>query len=479
MSITIKAEPQEFQSAYNEVIVVLDSTNRNEDKFQYVVDITVNGTYSSRLKIQSNPQGWGIINLSKHLEGAISTIIPDFAETNIFNALFPSFATYSVALSEEFVEKFSYNAVSDSGGNALFTITAPHSFVIGDSVDVTTITGNTYTGFQTVLSVPSTTSIVTSQAYTGNGVGTVKLSSDVPTETLDAAAVFSETKYVTNNVLDFVEVPSWDSAAYALSAGTTRKFYTNLPTTYYSRLDDSITMNIKPDANNVVTYLKLTTNNGDFFFHNQHFTTADTTKFQSVKVGVADFTDGAIHVGAPNGSLPMFDDSTESYTIQTVGADFTTVSSEERTFIIDRTCTAHENVKLIYLNNGGSFSPFNFAGASVKSVKVKKKNYQKSYGSYNDTTGTYGWNTHDSGSTRLSTSVNEKWKLNTTFIPDAIGDLIEDLIISPQVYRVYPSGLVRAVEVITSSVKIKQRATDKLISYSVDIEYSTNNSTQK
>ena len=58
MAITIEVEPQTFQSAYNEVMVVLNSTNKAEPKFQYVVDINVDGVFSSRLKVQSNPQGF-------------------------------------------------------------------------------------------------------------------------------------------------------------------------------------------------------------------------------------------------------------------------------------------------------------------------------------------------------------------------------------------------------------------------------------
>ena len=68
MAITIKVQPQDVQSTYNEVVVVLDSTNKSKEKFQYSVDIAVNGDFTSRLKIQSNPQGYGVVNISKHLE---------------------------------------------------------------------------------------------------------------------------------------------------------------------------------------------------------------------------------------------------------------------------------------------------------------------------------------------------------------------------------------------------------------------------
>ena len=84
MAITIKVEPQEIQSAYNEVIIVLDSTNKAQDKFKYVVDININGTFSSRLKIQSNPQGFGIVNLQKHLESYVTSSL-DLESKDMFS----------------------------------------------------------------------------------------------------------------------------------------------------------------------------------------------------------------------------------------------------------------------------------------------------------------------------------------------------------------------------------------------------------
>ena len=59
MAITILEEPQFLQPAYNNTIFVLDSTNKNQPKFEYVVDFQVNGGSKAILKIQSNPQGLG------------------------------------------------------------------------------------------------------------------------------------------------------------------------------------------------------------------------------------------------------------------------------------------------------------------------------------------------------------------------------------------------------------------------------------
>ena len=473
--IKIKVEPQDFQSVYNEVIVVLDSNNKTEPNFQYVIDVNIDGVYSSRLKVQSNPQGFGIVNLSRHLQSVISHDKPDLTTDEIFNLIPNSFAEYDITLSEEFIVEAPYYFVVDNGGKAQFSFTNPHGFDIGDSINIVGSL-NVYDGYQTVTAETSLT-LTTTRDYISPNSGIAKISGDIPTITEDVAAVFSATKYVINNVLDFVDVPNWNYEDYSLDFTTTPKFLTNLPTSYYSRLDDTMTLNIRQTESDLMKHLKVVTNLGTYYFENQHAIDISTTKFLSVKVGANDFKESALVVGSS--AFPMFDDTSLSYTVQIVEDDFISPTSELRTFTIDRSCTAHENVKLSYLNRGGSFSPFNFAGASEKSIKVKKKSYQQNYGSYNSVAKTYGHNSYDAGTTRLSTETTDKLKLNTTFLPDTIGDLIEDLIISPKVYKIDSDGLTRSVEINTSSVKLKKRTVSKLISYSLDLEYSVNNSNQK
>ena len=75
MAITILKEPQTIQPAYNEIMVVLDSTKKAENKFQYVVDVNVDAVNVSTLRVQSNPQGYGVVNLSKHIEPYIGSNI--------------------------------------------------------------------------------------------------------------------------------------------------------------------------------------------------------------------------------------------------------------------------------------------------------------------------------------------------------------------------------------------------------------------
>ena len=104
MAITLKVEPQDFQSAFNEVMVVLDSDKKTEKKFQYIIELSVNGTHTSTLKVQSNPDGYGVFNLGKHLESYVESVI-DIADKSTFKRIDSSFTKYSIALKEEYLEQ--------------------------------------------------------------------------------------------------------------------------------------------------------------------------------------------------------------------------------------------------------------------------------------------------------------------------------------------------------------------------------------
>ncbi len=478
--MTIEVEPQEIQSTYNEVIVVLDSTNKTKKKFNFVIDININGVYSSRLKVQPNPSGYGIANLSKHLESAISSKLPNLNSGEIFNQITESYAEYDVKLYEEYLAEYIFTSVTDNGGKCQYNFSSSHNFTLGESINIEGDTTSLFDGFQTITAIPTPTTVVTSKDYifVPSAIGAARLSSG-STSLFESSTGFTGTKYVLNNVLNFIDVPNWDYSEYDLTLATQRKMFTNLPLQYYSRIDDRITANIRHKDNYIAHYLKVVSNNGTYYFENQHAVSSATKEFLSVGIGAGDITNASLASGAPNDALPIFDDNTTSYTVQTVTSDYITPTSEERTFEIDRSCTQHENIKLIYLNRGGSYSSYNFAGANNKKVSVKKTNYQQNYGEYNSTLNSYGWTSYDKGTTRIKTDVKEVLTINSTWLPEVVGDLITELIASPQVYMLDSNGLLRAVEIKTSSLSIKKKAVKKLISYSLDLEYSVNNTNQR
>lgn len=434
MATTIEVEPQTFQSAYNEVMVVLDSTNKAEPKFQHVIDINVDGVFSSRLKVQSNPQGFAVVNLSKHLEPYVTSNI-DIADKELFKKITDSYTKYDIDLSEEYVLTTSFTSVTDNGGFCQYNYASPHNFIDEDFVTVTSSTELTYLGVQEVTSVPSPSAIVTTTPYVATATGNTVLSNNTVTIIPDAAA-FTGDKYVTNNVEKWVDVPNWDATDYNIDSANEGKMLTNLPSTFYTELDDRITMNFYNGfAAGEATHLQLTNSNGNtFFYDNINPIAGVDSQFMSVSVGAFDVINAPLSGTAVSSTSPVIESDTTFYTVKLVDSTFKQ-SSEEYTFNITRNCDNYEGFRLMYLNRGGSYSSFNFGLAHNKSVSNKKTKYQQNYGTYNSALNTYGWDSSDRGSVVLDTDITETYTINSDYVDEVTGNTIEDLIISPEVYH--------------------------------------------
>lgn len=471
MAITIKVEPQEIQPAYNEVTVVLDSDNKSKPKFQYVIDINVAGVFSSKIKVQSNPQGFGVLNLSKHLEPYVSYDL-DFNNLSIFKEIGNSYSQFDVSLFEEYVLTTSFTTVTDNGGFTQYNYATPHNFVIDDFVTVSAASVPAYNGIQEVTSVPSTTAIVTTTVYSATAAGQTVLSNGTTTQIADPAE-FTDDKYILNNVLKWRDVPTWNSDNYILDNILVGKFFTNLPSTMVTKLDDRFTFNFFFNSGEGITqtYLKVSTSNSETFYYDNIL----MQEFLSVGVGAYDLTNGTKSASVPMSAGDTIKDATEWYEVELVDLSLSPIS-EVKTFTIDRGCQS--NYKIMYLNNAGSFTTFNFDLVHAKNVRANKTNYKKNYGSYNETANTYGWEASDRGQTRLDTDITEVHTINSDYVKEAYGDLIEDLIVSPEVYHM-DDNVMRSIDITTNSVKIKQRKVDKLINYTISFEYSNKNTVQR
>ena len=565
MAITIKVEPQEYQSTYNEVILVLDSTNKAEDKFQYILDIDVNGVYSSRIKVQSNPDGYGVINISKHLESYVSYNL-DLADKEAFKKIVNSYGTYDVAFSEEYVLNTAFTSVSDNGGFCQYNYAAPHNFIDEDFVTVSSSTVPAYDGIQEVTSVPSTTAIVTTEVFSATATGSTVLSNGTVTIIPDAVTMTGN-KFMYNGVLKWVDVPDWDYTDYLIDSTGAGKLLTTLPTVSTTDLEDRQTMNLYQNLDNEAKYLQVTSDNrGTFFLDNDFPIISSSTNFLSIGVGGFDINNAPLSATLASSTPPIIDGETKSYTIKVADLATVAASSEEYTFLVNHCKPQYEGVRLMYLNRFGSFNSFNFSLASNKQTRVKKTTYKKNYGTYDSVANSYGWASSDRGDTRLDTDISEVYTINSDYITETEGNLIEELIASPEVYHlganeytfdtplaivtqaidggfyklrttlahnlnigdtvklagytdgtynkeftvlsisgttnatinkpitVLPTlnaaetvakqifsadGLLRAVNVNTSSVKIKKRITDRLINYSLSFEYSNKNMVQR
>tara|TARA_R100001594_G_scaffold89153_1_gene123567 strand:- start:3332 stop:4888 length:1557 start_codon:yes stop_codon:yes gene_type:complete len=171
-----------------------------------------------------------------------------------------------------------------------------------------------------------------------------------------------------------------------------------------------------------------------------------------------------------------------SYTVQAVDASDNPVSQEivfaRQSFRLNKysECTRYPIRRLAWRNSLGGYDYFNFTLKSTQTTDVERNKYAKMLGTFDKSKYYYAsWQTGDAV---RQTTARKKETLNTNFITEAEGVLIEKLFMSTDVFILEnSSGLdpVRYTEAVTitdSSFIKKTVVNDTLIQYSITIEYS-------
>ena len=484
MAISIKLQPQELTPVYNEVILVLDSTKKTEPLFNYVVDINIGGVYSSQMKVETNPDGYGVLDMHKHLESSVSFNI-DHTSTTITKRALDSFIEYDVVLKEQYLFTVDYFTVTNVGGFTRFFYGTPHYLEVGDYVTQSASGGGAYDGDYLVTAVNDPTTITTNQTFVGATTGTTTRADGAAT-IISGGTVMTGTTYAFNGVLPWLDVPNWDFNNYVPGNGGQELFLTTIPAVSSVRVEDRIWLNFYNSITNNATYLKVVSNQGTFRILNPYPTTSTSNKLLSVGVGPWNINNTTSTVITDSGALPIIGSGTTSYTVQLTTAGFPspstpsyTASTETLTFNVDRRCSKFENYKLMYLDRFGSFLTVNFDLAHKKSVKVNKSDYKANYGTYNSTTNTWGYNSWDRGKSRLDTDISDTYTIKSNWVNEDTGGQIIELMESPEVYHLKADGTLLAINITTSSLEEKQQLNEKIFNYELGFEYSFKNTVQR
>ena len=471
MAISILLEPQAFQPVYNEVITVLDSTKKAETNFEYIIDISVDGVATSQMKVTSNPEGYGVLDLHRHLEGFVSHDI-DTTDLATFQLIPNSFIKYSIALSESYLINVDYTTVNDSGGLARYNCSTAHGLQVGDKIIIANSSDVAYNGVQTVLSVPTTLTVTTSLSYVGAATGDMQLA-DGSSTIIPSATVYSADKFATSSVLNWLDVPNFDATDYKINSTDVGLLLTSSLTNYV-KATTKCYLNFYYSDFLAAGFLKVTTSNGTYKISNPY---AWTNKFLTMNVGADALENSTDTIAVLTGSLPMFDSSVISYTIQLLDS-FNVVSSQIYSFNIDDECNSNTNYEIIYQDALGSFIPINFDMVSKRTVSNSKKQYSKNYGSYNSVAATYGWASSDRGRTVIDTDITEKIDIQTNWLDDATSEKVKDLLLSPVVYHMDGTNL-RAINIKTSSLEVKNKKVNKTFNYKIAFEYANKDTRQR
>jgi hypothetical protein len=361
MAITILQSPMPLQPVYNPIILALDSTQKAQTNFQYIVEVIINGTTASTMNINSNPDGYGVADFHQHVSPYLSSSISTTSLAT-FRRVEDSFTEYSLKLYEQY--------------------------------DVSGIT------------------------------------------TTFSAATYTATTYAYNGVIPTLDFRNYDYTDYVMSSGSTGEWLTSIP-------DNELTMetngvgivNYYNASTNTTNFLEIRTSNGGVYrITNTLHPTSSSNLILGVAIGPWSIANTTSTVTMMSGTYPIIQDSTDYYDCRLLDVSGNPTSQTIRVNI-DRRCSKFEDYQLIYMDTQGSYLPFYFNLSSKKTISADKKDFYQQAGSFNPNTLQWGYESYDRGRRIIDVQKKTTYALTSNWVTQEDGDRIEELIYSPDVYR--------------------------------------------
>jgi hypothetical protein len=281
MAITIKGSPDVFSPAFNPIYYYLDSTNKNEDGFKYVVDIYRTGTADLLASYKLFPRpvdGYGVADINQILKSQLSEdILPVKGPRDTP----PAYSCYDIEFGEEYVVKWNFtdNFFVTSGpftSNLGFTGTGgTQPFIAGDLILVEQTSGYTNEAFNGVFEVLSADSnnIITNAPYVISGTpvnpGFITFSDQRKTIFQDLTGFTGSCVF--NGAVAHQEFMQYNSTDYDTSVNSGATFLTNIPNNYTVKPDNTMRLNF---YNSIIptgtTFINVVTQYGVYDLENEN-----------------------------------------------------------------------------------------------------------------------------------------------------------------------------------------------------------------
>jgi hypothetical protein len=163
------------------------------------------------------------------------------------------------------------------------------------------------------------------------------------------------------------------------------------------------------------------------------------------------------------------------YTIRGTGNDSGTIAYKTATYYFikeDGSCKGFKVRRLAWRNSVGGYDYFNFKKKSTQTTSINRNNYSSMLGTFNKSRWRY--NNTQRGKTTRQTTATLRETLNTDWITEAQGVLIEKLLMSTdaQIVENADTDFTEGVIITDSSFVKKTSVNDNLIQYTINIEYA-------
>jgi hypothetical protein len=435
MAITILQQPNKYQSGYNPIKYVIDSTNKNQPGFRYVVQIFDASTSVKLAEYDVAPDpfdnGRGKIDISRVIQNKLNTFLN--LTSTVANNATTTYYGYDIKFGESFSFEWAFNdyIFITGGGCGLTTDSAfgagfsnvTHPFQVNDQVFVQLNSAHNdcrdvINGYFTVVSVPSNKTIEISLAFPCSGPATpgkTYYADSRKIRTLNLASVTD--RIAINTALSVKEYATLQGnmSSYVLSASTQNNL-TNLPATNKTYPFQFMYLNML-EANSV-GWIYFQNDDGDIY--RKANTGAHTIK--SISMGPGNLGTLIPVVG----SLPLIKSTTKWYDVWITNSTGTQQSKKIRINITNK-CAINET-QVLFMDRKGSYMSFAFPNRQFESITTEKEQYRK----YIDT-----YTTSSQGDTTYHSTYNKQIRLNTDFLTDEENVYFEELLTSPYILIYY------------------------------------------
>lgn len=502
MAITLIKQPQQLQPVYNEMIIVVSSTFSSEENFNFLATIKVDGVIIANISFPVNPDGYGVLDLHRHLQGLVTDDFNPPTQQGFIDAR-NSYVKYEVEIRETFRPKwfyqFSLNYQTPPPGGPypntldligavgldpteyfnvgdLITIVQEPPYLVPQNNGITTIAGFSYDVVNNYWVVTTNKPFIAPSSQTQGGyVTTVNFNNVVLTTFVGVTGLDAF-----NGVRSFVEFNDWDSQEYdanQISPLGVGQWLTNMPEPYHIQTNSNIWLNAYSSVNDLIGYLKVQKGPAEYYLINPLETAGENLFKVNVSpesLNAADLKDAA----GNEPPVPIDLSDGDCYFVSIVDDPLTGNTIAPRQICIKDNCSRYEDIQLVFMDKLGSFIPFHFYLVHRHNKSIARETYQKDYGKYAPASNNWKYNNWDRGTKTLDTRVTDVYIINSDWVNQTTSDFLMTLIESPEVYWFKENGDVVGINLTVSSIERKQTINDQLVNYTLTFELSNKDKQQ-
>lgn len=469
MAMTKIAEPFDFSPAYNPLMFIYNSTNKNKLGFKYIFQVYASGTATKIGEYKVLPRftdGYGQIDISKLLQSKVTI---DFDTTNLtLQDASNSYYNYDLKIGEEYTEGVAYSSSLTNNGGFVKITSATHTFVVGDQIKVVQadngVANPLIEGLFVVKSVQSSTQFTISALWANvNDAtidGNVYFADNRKTQTL--AIITESNKYVFNGVRTWLDFTTYNQNQYLIDGSGSQLLVSDLPTSGFQMTPtQNLWLNIANDFIDTDLFCQILNSNGDEFI-----TQIDINKkMTQICIGVDTIPT------TYTGTLPIIQDDTTFIQFQLFNSGLDP-QSEQYTIEIDQRCRINP-YDVYFMDRMGSITSFAFSLKSYENGNITRQTYNKVNEGYVSSS-MWNYRSTEFGQTAYSIQLEKTYELNTDWMTEEMNVYFEQLMTSPLTFVRFGDEYISCT-ITDSSFEVNRRRNKNLIRKTITIKLANQN----